>query len=309
MNKMKDSVIQYIEDHYNDLLCGTSERIAQNIYNQLNASGVMFRIFSRTKDLYSIKDKIAQKYSKYYSENRGLRDLFGIRIVLYFSDDIDICIDILNDLYVLMEKERDNPDPSTFKPQRINYVYKIPETEFVPYSILKKCMIDPVFEVQIRTIFSEGWHEVEHDLRYKYKECWDNYDSYSRELNGIFATLEICNSSILSICDRLAYENYKNNLWESMLRNKFRLRFSHDPLNKEISSVFTSENKIAKQIFRFDRSELIRLFYAFRIPVTYNNAVYLINYKHVHAGSLDSLIPDFIKKKAYGIWVDIDEEL
>ena len=48
-----------------------------------------------------------------------------------------------------------------------------------------KGRIEPTFKIQIRTVFSEGWHEVEHDLRYKCKDDWEGCELYSHTLNGI----------------------------------------------------------------------------------------------------------------------------
>ncbi|MBK7959276.1 MAG: hypothetical protein IPK03_14995 [Bacteroidetes bacterium] len=33
--------------------------------------------------------------------------------------------------------------------------------------MVNNSLVDSTFEVQLRTILSEGWHEIDHDLRYK----------------------------------------------------------------------------------------------------------------------------------------------
>ena len=117
-----------------------------------------------------------------------MQDIIGVRIVLYFQDDIDICINILKKLFTIDNHEHDCLDTETFKPQRINYVFKMPtDIMQIPNEISEECLIDNTFEVQIRTIFSEGWHEVEHDIRYKYYDEWKSATILSRELNGIVA--------------------------------------------------------------------------------------------------------------------------
>ncbi len=79
-----------------------------------------------------------------------------------------------------------------FSAVRYNIIYELPlellngERNFPGASHL----IDSTFELQIRSILSEGWHEVEHDLRYKAKQDWIGNDVESRKLNGIYATLE-----------------------------------------------------------------------------------------------------------------------
>lgn len=70
-------------------------------------------------------------------------------------------------------------------------------------------LIDETYEIQIRTILSEGWHEVEHDLRYKCKEEWNNFQEESRLLNGIYATLESSEWAMLTLFEKLSYSQYK----------------------------------------------------------------------------------------------------
>ncbi|WP_202796549.1 hypothetical protein, partial [Thermophagus xiamenensis] len=60
-------------------------------------------------------------------------------------------------------------------------------------------MIDNTFEVQLRTILSEGWHEVDHSLRYKCKDDWKDYPDQERLLNGIYAALETNDSTLKSL--------------------------------------------------------------------------------------------------------------
>ena len=62
-------------------------------------------------------------------------------------------------------------------------------------------------------------------MRYKHKEEWDQHYELSRELNGIYATLEICDRSMVNLLERLAYRNYKSMQIEAMIRNKFPAPF------------------------------------------------------------------------------------
>ncbi len=59
--------------------------------------------------------------------------------------------------------------------------------------------IDDTFEIQIKTMFFEGWHEIEHDMRYKGEELWKNYKGFSRYFNSILATLELCDKSMVTL--------------------------------------------------------------------------------------------------------------
>lgn len=274
------------------------KELVRKIEADLQRYGLMYRIFSRVKDQASVQDKLTRKKEEYMQKNKKMQDLIGIRIVLYFHDDIDVCIKLLKNKYTLDNYEHDQPDAATFKPQRINYVFRIPNDMIkIPENIGECCKIDSTFEVQIRTIFSEGWHEVEHDIRYKYLEDWKQVDGLSRELNGVMAALEICDINILSICDKLSYLKYKEQSWEAMIRNKYRIRFLPEPLSKEIIRLLNNDLSVAKEIFRFDRTALLEMLFILKIPKTYNNVVHVINEKQMHNEELETLMPEVLKDK------------
>lgn len=110
------------------------------------------------------------KGDNYRSGKSLIQDMIGIRIVLYFQDDVD-ALAFFYSCGEVVSSSIDEFDTSTFRPQRLNLTCNLPTEliddfrkslpeEFAPY-------IDNTYEMQIRTVFSEGWHEVEHDLRYK----------------------------------------------------------------------------------------------------------------------------------------------
>lgn len=294
----KDNFDEQLEKLYSAVIYNPGEDIEKIICKKLDKCGIMYRSFSRTKEKVSVKEKIEKKRDKYLQRGEKLQDLVGIRIVLYFRDDIDICIDILTQLFEVNNFEYDKPNAETFKPQRINFVFNMPENIMkIPDDISNACLIDNTFEVQIRTIFSEGWHEVEHDIRYKYLNEWNPVPELSRELNGILAVLEVCDCNIMSICEQLAYKKYKGKEWDSMIRNKFRLRFSHQPLDNKLSQILSNNSKLAKEIFRFERKKLIHYFAESTIPRNCNNVVYIINATQLHDDKIECLTPLVIAEK------------
>ena len=136
-------------------------QIAQQLENELrerlNKSGLMFRLFSRVKTQRSIIHKMGIKGEAYRNGTLLMQDIIGFRVVLYFQDDVDIVALFLSS-NGLVRKSIDEPDSSTFRPQRLNLTLSIPESlvddfrhelpeEFAPY-------IGSTYEVQIRTIFS-----------------------------------------------------------------------------------------------------------------------------------------------------------
>ena len=263
----------------------TLEEIKDCILNDLSQrmtqSGIMFRIFGRAKSTRSLEHKMMIKGDKYRAGEK-IQDMIGIRIVLYFSEDVEAMeIFLCND--DLVDRSVDNLDVSTFRPQRLNLVKKIPEKylkdfhaalpkEYAPY-------LDDTYEIQIRTVFSEGWHEVEHDLRYKCKEDWEGYDFFSRQLNGVIATLETAQWSMGAIFHEMAQKNLVNGNYHAMLRNKLLLRFADDDLSEPLKAYLDAHDDIARQLYQTDRLVFLMalLNHDSPIPLRYDNAVFLIN--------------------------------
>ena len=121
-----------------------------------------------------------------------MQDYFGIRVALYFHDDIPICKEIIKKHFQVVGESITKHDSKTFSPVILNLVCNIPEDtlSLIDSNLWRDFPFDQTFEIQIRTIFSEGWHEIDHDIRYKCKEDWAQHQDLDRNLNGILATLE-----------------------------------------------------------------------------------------------------------------------
>lgn len=281
-----------------------AKNIAKTIEDALSRIGIFHRIFFRGKSLESIKDKINRSPGK-YGKGKKIQDIIGIRICLYFSDDIDISKQIIDSLYIqnIPSSTIDKPDQDQFGPTRYNLIYNTPdEIDFKIHNTeINHSIIDNTFEVQIRTILSEGWHEVEHDLRYKFSEDWSNNHSANRTFNGVFAALETSEITMLKIIEDQSYYHYKNKNWPAMIRSKFRLRFSNSEISEHIIKVMTEDNNFAKDIFRFDRNMLIELLFKITgIPVTADNIIYIINHKEIRNEYILTTTPKFLDVRLCG---------
>ncbi|MGK5041596.1 hypothetical protein ACQ4WQ_14740 [Janthinobacterium sp. GB1R12] len=275
-----------------------AKTLAAKIDNILNSAGLFFRTFHRGKSSNSLERKIKKNPGK-YGPNKKIQDLIGIRVCLYFSDDIELAKSLLcnNFEYDSNSSTIDLPEITKFGPTRYNLIFKIPSEIFDSVSISPAIhgMIDQTFEVQIRTILSEGWHEVEHDLRYKFPEDWNDLNWGSRAFNGVFAALETSEWTMLKILDDQAHINYKNKNWPAMIRSKFRLRFSDHNLDDNIINWLDKNPKDAKTIYRTSREEIIAEILSLgKIPVTMNNLLYIHNMRFIKNEDLIKITPPYL---------------
>ncbi len=199
----------------------------------------------------------------------------------------------------MIDTVRDKEDPEHFKAVRLNCVCLLPKdvNDHVEDLFKNNSLIDNTFEIQIRTVFSEGWHEIEHDMRYKRKDDWIDATTEARAFNGILATLSTCDWSIISLFDQLAYRNYKEHKWEAMFRSKYRLRTTYEPLDENVVRALDENIDLAKQLFRVNRQELIEhISKTNGIPKRITNVVLMANFYFVKNEKLNALTPDTLKK-------------
>ena len=271
----------------------TSTLIEEEIIKTLEQMGIMFRIFSRVKELKSLEDKISSNPK--YGTTDKIQDLIGIRIVLYFADDTTAIHDILSTKF--NERVKDNSideiNTSTFEPVRYNLVYDIPPEHNILLDAKYQETVDSTFELQIRTVLSEGWHEVEHDLRYKCKGDWESYPGESRKLNGVYASLETSEWTMIRIFEEISYGHYKSNNWNAMLRQKFRLRIQGTGLKESIINLFDQDIELAKKFFRIDRVKLVKLLSEnnFGYEISLSNLVFFANIFFVQAEEITRITP------------------
>ncbi len=260
----------------------------------LKKSGVMHHLFARVKSPESIRHKMGLKGEKYRSGAARIQDILGFRIVFYFPDDVDIMADHLSFMDIL-DSSVDKPDVCTFSPKRLNLTMRIPE-EFaedfragLPQEYAR--YIDDAYEIQLRTVYSEGWHEVEHDLRYKCKEDWIGYEKYSRTLNGVIATLETAEYSMMAIFNELAEKNLQDGNFRAMIRNRLRLRITTEDFSPSIKEFLIRHPDIVKEIFYSDRMVFILtlLNHEEPIPLSYDNIIFLLNRIFLKNGDISAL--------------------
>ena len=256
-----------------------AQQLATDISDLLLRRGLMFRIFSRVKSDSSIRKKLEVKYAE---KKNKLQDMIGVRIVLYFQDDVD-ALALYYSVGDIVKKAIDEFDSSTFRPQRLNITNRIPAELMDDFLAALpdefKDRIEPTYEIQIRTVFSEGWHEVEHDLRYKCKEDWSGCEPYSRALNGVIATLETAEWSIRSIFSEMARRNFMHSNFTAMLRNKFHLRFIPGELSENLVGYLNKNRHFAEAVLNVDRLIVVYTLLSHKgdFELTYDNLFFLIN--------------------------------
>ncbi len=306
--------VQNIEekDIYTLINGNTSDReLLSKISHALDRAGIYYRIFARVKSAHSTVIKLIKKEDKYKNRKKGMQDIIGVRVVLYYHDDIPVCKKILSNLFQLIpeDSEEDLPKAEDFSPIRRNYIFHLPNDiiEMFPQCLWGNYRIEKTFELQLRTIFSEGWYEVEHDVRFKHEEEWKDkeYYKYHRGLNSINATLEICDHEILRCLEDLAYDCYKRWEIQRMLRYKLRIHLEKEDISKELIDTMKSTDGFIKKIYQMDRGEILCCIShpeMINLPKTMDNIIFLCNELHIQNDAIRKLAsPLLLNKLSKGI--------
>lgn len=271
--------------------------LVKSVERCISNLGIMHRIFHREKTKDSLGKKIKNSPGK-YGEEKKIQDLIGIRIALYFVDDIAVVREALEKrfTYVPSDSQIDEPDSEVFKAVRCNLIFKLPDSFDFSTSLDSEHLelVDNTFEVQIRTILSEGWHEIDHDLRYKCKDDWHGLDRENRAFNGVYATLETSEWTLLKLFEELAYTHYKESNLKAMLNNKFRVRLRSSPLDDSVLLYVGDKPELIKRIYRYNRTRMLQCISArpYMMPLSIANLVFVMNLDSFNDAAITEMMPD-----------------
>lgn len=275
--------------------------LLNTLVTKLNNAGIYFNSASRIKSESSLIHKLESgKYSMAH-DGKKIQDIIGIRINLFYIEDKDLCEQILEDTFLLDNWSKTQNEENKFEAQKCNGVFKIPNKYLrnIPASVWNK-PFDKTFEVQLRTVLFEGWHEIEHEMRYKYKlgsdspekDLWAGHEDLSRVMNSIIANLELCDWSIMQIFNSIYESQYKEKNWENALRSKYRLRITQDQLKPEIREYLDRNPDIVEQFHAVTKKQLVDILLnkKYHKELTPDRVIYLINKELIHNEYISRLL-------------------
>ena len=275
--------------------------LLNTLVTKLNNAGIYFNSTSRIKSESSLLHKLETGKYSMQEGGRKIQDIIGIRINLFYLEDMDICEKILEETFLLDNWSKTKNEENKFEAQKCNGVFRIPSKYLrnIPASVWNK-PFDQTFEVQLRTVLFEGWHEIEHEMRYKYKlgsdsketDLWTGHEDLSRVMNSIIANLELCDWSIMQIFNSIHDSQYKEKNWENAIRSKYRLRITQDPLKPELREYLDNHPDIVAQFHDVSKRELVEILLnkKYHKELTPDRVIYLINKEIVHNEYISRLL-------------------
>jgi ppGpp synthetase/RelA/SpoT-type nucleotidyltranferase len=206
------------------------ERIIDSSFSE-NHDFKIHNIESRAKEVESFRKKCLKRSEadaqspRYTEPMKQITDLAGVRVILFFPDNVRTVCDFIEQNFAVSEKRDVGADrysaSGSFGYESIHYLVTLtPERAAWPDNARFRGL---VCEIQVRTILQHAWAEMEHDIQYKSTEQLPPY--VRRKFTALAGMLEIADREFQSI----QHEDKK-------LRGAIQSSIEEDLTKKTISS-------------------------------------------------------------------------
>jgi GTP pyrophosphokinase len=197
--------------------------------NGATAHSLTFRVKSRASLLKKLDKPDAE-----YRSLEDVTDICGIRVITYFSDEVDRVASLLGRKFQIdMEHSIDKRaqlDPDRFGYLSFHYVVSLPESRDVPDEYHHHPKLKA--EIQIRSILQHTWAAIEHDLGYKTTIGIPR--DIRRRFSRLAGILELADEEFQGI--RKSLEKYGKDLVSEIATTPDRVMIDRDSLLSYIST-------------------------------------------------------------------------
>lgn len=211
----------------------------------IQQSGISAQVVeSRTKSEDSLAEKINRPGKDYQDPLTELPDIVGLRVILYYADDVAKVESILAKEFNIhaehSSNKQDGLSPNEFGYLSVHHVISLkpPRTElaeWAPYVEMKA-------EVQIRTVLQHAWAGVSHALQYKRDS--DVPNTLKRKLFRLAGLFELADEQFLEI------RNEHTSL-ESQIAEQIEKKDPNVPLNTISLRQYLDTSPYVKHVVRF----------------------------------------------------------
>jgi putative GTP pyrophosphokinase len=212
MNKFDEFKVKEKLDNY--LILG--EVLKKELNEFIQGKVDKFRLEYRIKDFENFKEKIVRK--GYYDPFIEMEDICGVRIVCYYSSDLEIISKIIKKEFEILKSVNKNDllETDEFGYRSIHFIVKIKKDKIKKhkYQNLK----DLKAEIQVRTLLMDVHASIEHDLTYKKGTYVPK--KFHRRLSQLSAILETVDSLFDELKDDIKQYHDKLDIADVIEYNK-----------------------------------------------------------------------------------------
>jgi putative GTP pyrophosphokinase len=169
--------------------CSKIETLLEEL---LSAGSITYHVVeSRAKSVDSFAEKLKRQGKEYLDPLREITDLAGMRIILYYTNDV-IKVNDLIETEFSVDRERSLDKKTVLAPDQFGYlsVHKIVRISPSRARLAEWAhSYDLTAEIQIRTVLQHSWAAISHALQYKHEA--DVPDEFRRRLTRLSGLLEL----------------------------------------------------------------------------------------------------------------------
>lgn len=213
---------------------------------------VVTSVESRVKTEKSLTGKLELKGYK-YSTLDDITDIVGVRIITFFSDEVDIISALVERLFEIdwdnSVDKRKMLEIDRFGYMSLHYICRMPESLFCDPSMPELNQIR--FEIQMRSTLQHVWASMQHDTGYK--SDVEIPPEHQRSLNRLAGILELADEQFSRI--RKEINDYRRNVQALVASGNF----DEVPLNGDTFRSYCELEPfkhLADKITRINQAEL-----------------------------------------------------
>jgi putative GTP pyrophosphokinase len=197
-------------------------------------------IESRCKEIESFRGKVARSEKDYSDPLVEITDLAGIRVILYYHDDLPLMKSLITQEFALDESSSIDKgevlQPHEFGYRSVHYIVSLREarstlSEWKRFEKMKA-------EIQVRTVLQHAWAAISHAI--DYKQVLDAPTPLRRRLFRMSALLELGDEQFSLI--RKEREEMLAQTGEQIERQELNIELNFDSIKEFLaSSTFVGE--------------------------------------------------------------------
>lgn len=173
--------------------------ISDTISNKIQAEELKFTLKKRVKSLESLNAKKQGLINKGLNQNQKIKDLFGLRFIVPFLEDVERVVDIIKESFDVVDIERKS-EALSYREFAYDSVHVEISLENLSIELLDFC--SQSCEIQIRTILQEAWAEIEHELVYKSDIEFPDNLAIRKKMSALNANLVLSDMIFQEIRDK-----------------------------------------------------------------------------------------------------------
>lgn len=208
-----------------------TEKLTALLHELLRAAGIHYeRIEFRTKETNKFADKIRRPGKSYTNPIQDVTDLTGIRVVVFYMEDLDLVLKLLRQEFEVDPKDSVDTgkalEPHEFGYRSIHYIVTLrnERRQLTEWKLFKELKA----EIQVRTVLQHAWASVSRAFDYIREE--ETPSNLRRRLFRLAGLFELADEEFSAI--RAAHKSETNRIVASLLRGNMEVELSLDSLRE-----------------------------------------------------------------------------